>query len=223
MKGVSIAATSPGRIIGLILFSAFSSLAVFAITFHNGVLISAKPEPPCVRLREFTLTFYRAPEHSYPPENMLDPYDSFKKDANGDLIISATGTNRYSGYARSLYLGYALKTHKGNEVIVYQETPSRRGRDKSNCHGLTFLDGDYWLLGSQVERILADNDWVAISPASAQRGDVAVYRDLKGRIVHTARVVGRDNDRHVLVNSKNGFESEMEAVHAARVVPPLTD
>ena len=100
-----------------------------------------------------------------------------------------------------------------------QETPSRRQRHKSNCHGLTFLDGDYWLLGSQVDRILDDNDWVIIKEAKAKPGDVAVYRDWKGRIVHTAKVTGRDAANHILVNSKNGFDKEIESVRAVEVVP----
>ena len=207
------------RIAHLVIFTTAASAMVFFLGFRRNALSSVPPEPAAVKIRDFTLGYYRSPEHSYPPENQLDPYDSFQKDANADLVIIATGTNRFPNLSQSLYQGYVLKTHKGSPVTVYQETPSRQGSHKSNCHGLTFLDGDYWLLGSQVETILDDNDWVIVKHTKAQPGDVAVYRDLKGRIVHTAKVIGRDTTAHVLVKSKNGFEQEIEAVRAVDVVP----
>jgi hypothetical protein len=215
MKGIPMPRTRERRLINLVGFSAFASVAVFAITFHGSTLVPIQPDAPSIRVRDFTITYYRAPEHSHPIKNrLLDPYDSFEKDADGDLVISATGTNIFSRFAKATYLGYVLKTHKGNPVMVYQETPSRRGRQKTNCHGLTFLGGDYWLLDSQVQRILDDDGWVAIRPERTQRGDVAVYRNSKGNIVHSARIVTRDDNGHVLVNSKNGFDSRVNSVLA---------
>lgn len=207
------------RIARLAAFTVIASAAVFSLSFRKNPLSSTTLEPFDVKLRNFTLAYYRAPEHAFPPENELDPYDSFQKDENADLIITSTGTNRYSNLAQSIYQGYELKTHKGTPVTVYQETPSRQGSHKSNCHGLTFLAGDYWLLGSQVERILDENDWVIVKHTKVQPGDVAVYRDLKGRIVHTAKVIGRDSTDHVLVTSKNGFAVEIKSVRAVEVVP----
>ena len=174
---------------------------------------------PAIRVRDYTLTYYRAPEHATPAENLLDPYDSFLKDANGDLIITPTGTNKISNFAQAMYAGYNLKTHKGTTVTVYQETPSRSERHKSNCHGLTFLDGDYWLLGTQVEKILADNGWDPVDARNVRSGDVAVYRKLDGTIVHTARVVGHDTRGVIRVNSKSNFEPEQTGVTAESVVP----
>jgi hypothetical protein len=215
MKGISMSGVNGRRLVNLIGFTAFASVAVFVVAFRGNTLLPEEASPPSTRVRDFTITYYRAPEHTYPPQNALDPYDSFEKDVDGSLVISNTGTNLFSHFAHSLYTGYEVKTHKGNPVVVYQETPSRRGRHKSNCHGLTFLDGDYWLIGTQVQRILDDGNWVAIRAERAQRGDIAVYRDLKGNIVHSARVVGRDDDGHILVNSKNGCDQEVKAVHAA--------
>jgi len=204
---------------GLTLVVTLASFAAFAAIFAGDVSSSAIAPEPTVRVRGIGLTYYRAPEHVYPPDNMLDPYDSFLKDRHGDLIITSNGKNIFSDFAQTVYQGYVLKTRKGNPVIVYQATPGRRLRHKSNCHGLTFLEGDFWLLGSQVERIFDDNHWVLVSESQAARGDVAVYRDYNGRIAHTARVTGRDAEGHVLVDSKNGFELKVESVRASAVVP----
>ena len=176
-------------------------------------------EVSAVHLRNWTLTFYRSPDHANPPVNYLDPYDSFQKDSNGGLVLVARMSHVYSPFAQADYNEYILKTRKGNPVVVYQETPSRRRRHKSNCHGYTFLDGDYWLLSSQVQKILIDNKWVIVPHDQVAAGDIAVYKELDGTIVHTATVTGKDSQGHVLVSSKNGFELALENVPATSVVP----
>ena len=196
-----------------------TGLAVLAVIFRGNIYPFAVTEPFSAKVRGFSLTYYRAPEHVYPPHNLLDPYDSFQKNAHGELIIKPTGINKFSDSPESVYQGYFLKTRKGNPVTVYQQTPSRQSRQKSNCHGLTFLSGDYWMLGSQVERILDDNNWVVVSETQVQPGDVVVYREPNGRITHTARVIARDADGHVLVDSKNGFQEEIKSIRATDVVP----
>jgi hypothetical protein len=195
-------------------------VTAFSVSFSENLFFWMDSSVPPVRVRDFTITYYRAAEHSSPPLNTLDPYDSFLKDANGDLIITPTGTNIHARSTQSVYQGYMLKTQKGNPIVVYQETPSRRQRHKSNCHGYTFLAGDYWLMGPQIEQVLNDNDWAPLHERRVRRGDVAVYRNLKGAIVHTARVVGRDDDGHILVNSKNGFDDLMTGVHVGNVDLP---
>ena len=172
-----------------------------------------------MHLRNWTLTIYRPPKHPDPPVNLLDPYDSFQKDSNGDLVLVTRMSHIYSSFAQANYNEYILKTRKGNPVVVYQETPSRRFRHKSNCHGYTFLDGDYWLLSSQVQKILIDNDWVIVPHTQAASGDIAVYKELDGTIVHTAKVTGQDARGHVLVDSKNGFEMALQNVPATSIVP----
>jgi hypothetical protein len=176
-------------------------------------------DPPIAKIRGITLLYYRAPEHASPPVNRLDPYDSFRKDEKDDLLITATGTNIFSNCTETEYHGYALQTKKGTPILVYQASPTRRWRYKANCHGYTFLGGDYWLRNAQVKQILEDNGWVIVSAEDAQPGDVAIYRDSTGTIVHSAIVVGKDLKGHVLVDSKSGYDLDRKAVWAARVIP----
>jgi len=170
------------------------------------------------RIRDFTLTYYRAPEHLVPPQNSLDPYDVFQKDAHGDLLITATEKKVSSPYAGAEFRGYVLKTKKGSSLLVYEGTPTRGVRFKSNCHGLTFLAGEYWLMPKPVETILKDGGWAMVRPVDVKRGDVAIYRDLRGQIVHSARVVGQDARGHVLVDSKDGYDAERSQVWAYKPV-----
>jgi hypothetical protein len=196
-----------------------TGLAVLAVIFGGNIYSFAVMEPFSAKVRGFSLTYYRAPRHIYPPYNLLDPYDSFQKNAHGELIIKPTGTNRFSHSEESVYRGYFLRTRKGNPVTVYQQTPGRQLRLRSNCHGLTFLDGDFWMLGSQVDRILDDNNWVVVSETQVQSGDVVVYREPNGRITHTARVIAHDADGQILVASKDGFQEEIKSIRATDVVP----
>src|SRR5581483_9499982 len=44
----------------------------------------------------------------------------------------------------------------------------------TNCHGLTFLGGKYWLKGNAVDMVLEDNGYVAVEDPKI--GDLVVYR-----------------------------------------------
>lgn len=192
---------------------------VVGVSLHycDNLYSQTAEEVPAVRLRGVRLAYYRAPESDNPSGNLVDPYDSFLKDEDGDLIITATGQEIVSKVTHSVYRGFALRTQKNSPVLVYQETPCHRWRYKSNCFGLTFTQGEYWVMAGQVEKILRDNNWQIVRPADAEPMDVAVYRNSAGCIVHTARVVGRDADGRVLVNSKNGWDREVRQVRATDV------
>jgi hypothetical protein len=72
----------------------------------------------------------------------------------------------------------------------------------SNCHGWVFTGGRYWVRGVTVEGILADNGYRKV--ATPRAGDLAVYRDSAGAILHTGLVRATLPDRPVLVESKWG-------------------
>jgi hypothetical protein len=81
---------------------------------------------------------------------------------------------------------------------------TEQSRGEYNCHGWVFTDGKYILAGNDVERILADNGYREVEhPAS---GDLIVYRDYSGGIVHTGLVRAADDRGLVLIESKWGLE-----------------
>jgi hypothetical protein len=206
----------------VVIFAILAGLTGVAIRSTEALHRDELMVPP-LKLHGLSLTYYRAPAHAFPPENAFDPYDSFQKDENGDLIIAATHHGFVSQFTQSGYRGFMLKTHTGTPVLVYQETPARRFQYKSNCYGLTFLGGEYWLVGTEVDKILQDGQWTVITEPSARAHDVAVYRDLTGCIVHTAKVVGRDHEGRVLVDSKNGWHQALRSVRAIDVVQMMNN
>lgn len=70
-----------------------------------------------------------------------------------------------------------------------------------NCHGWVFSDGQFWIRNDAVESILTDNDYRKVSKPTV--GDVIVYRDGDGRVLHTGmvRLLNRDTP---IVESKWG-------------------
>lgn len=199
-------------------FTVPTALLVFFLTFSGNVLSTDIVSVPAVHLKGLTLTYYRPLSKSQSRENRMDLYDSFQKDASGRLLIQPTGKNNFSRTTTTFFVGYQVQTRRGNPIHILQGLPSRERADQSNCHGYTFLNGEYWMYGSQVEQILADNDWQPVTEASVISGDIAVYRESNGRVCHTARVVGRDANHRVLVNSKNGFAPLRENVPAIVVL-----
>ena len=71
-----------------------------------------------------------------------------------------------------------------------------------NCHGWIFTDGQYWIRSNDVDSILSDNDYHQIE--SPRAGDLIVYRDGLGQVIHSG-LVRLVNDGLILVESKWGL------------------
>lgn len=71
-----------------------------------------------------------------------------------------------------------------------------------NCHGWVFTGGRFWVKGAAVEPILEDNGYYPVSGPRA--GDLAVYRDDQGAIVHTGLVRAAAGESFILIESKWG-------------------
>lgn len=83
--------------------------------------------------------------------------------------------------------------------VIRREPPNPR----YNCHGWVFGAGSFVLKARDVETILADNGYYEVSRPDV--GDIVVYRDDQGRIIHTAVVRGILDDGTPLLESKWGF------------------
>ena len=98
-------------------------------------------------------------------------------------MASARETDRLRGYVGSMTL---IRTSEAGA--------------ESNCHGWVFTGGRAWVGAEDVDRILKENGYVAVSEPRA--GDVAIYRDENGTPVHTSLVRSILDDRTVLQESK---------------------
>ncbi len=74
--------------------------------------------------------------------------------------------------------------------------------DMSNCHGWVFTGGRYWLSPEDVEQVLNENGYQAVSDPRA--GDVVIYR--QGNVIsHTAVVHSNLQAGSTLVEGKWGW------------------
>ncbi len=76
------------------------------------------------------------------------------------------------------------------------------GWQNCNCHGYVFTAGHFYVGGDDVPAILADNGYRETK--SPRAGDVAVYRDVADKVLHTGVVRGATGEGIVLVESKWG-------------------
>ncbi len=72
----------------------------------------------------------------------------------------------------------------------------------SNCHGWVFAGGHFWIRNEAVEGILHDNAYE--SAAQPRSGDIVVYRDDEGKVVHSG-IVRIAVDGLIMVESKWGM------------------
>lgn len=82
-----------------------------------------------------------------------------------------------------------------------------------NCHGWTFLGGQYWIRGRDIPTILEDNGYYAVD--APLPGDVVVFRNAADEVSHTAVVRGVTSDQQILLESKWGWGGRF--IHAAQV------
>jgi hypothetical protein len=84
-----------------------------------------------------------------------------------------------------------------NERLIELAPPD----DQANCHGWVFTGGSFGVRGKDVDSILSDNSYQQVQQPRA--GDLIVYRESGGRVVHSGIVRLAEPDL-VLVESKWG-------------------
>ena len=91
-----------------------------------------------------------------------------------------------------------------HEMARLSEYLIRRGPadENSNCHGWVFTGGKFGILGLEVDTILEENGYFAVTEPDA--GDLCVYRGEDNAVAHTAIVRGVFGDGTILVEGKWG-------------------
>ncbi len=75
---------------------------------------------------------------------------------------------------------------------------------QANCHGWVFTEGKFLLCGNDVQKILADHLYSRTSKPVA--GDVIIYRDAMGNILHTGLVRFLNEKGEPFIESKWGIQ-----------------
>lgn len=77
----------------------------------------------------------------------------------------------------------------------------------ANCHGWVFTEGRFLVRGTGVETILRANRYRIVT--EPKPNDIVIYRDVTGKILHTALVQAVLNDGTVITESKWGIDKRV--------------
>ena len=170
------------------------------------------------------------------PVRYFDPDGYLERDSNGNLVIKVkykmeighkSDPNHWYKVRKAI-----LRTDSGQKIeatIIQKKKPKdktghildRKTRnvvadapDSSNpmftdCHGTTFAEGKVWINDDQVDKILKGDKYHKVESGSAKVGDVTIYRDSSGGVVHSATVTGVDDQGNVTeVTGLGGLQTE---------------
>jgi hypothetical protein len=157
-----------------------------------------------------------------------DPALQFAKEPVGIRPVAATACTTDAGRAVTLYFRARASDEadlKAGDAAVFTagQYAARAIRtappvEDYNCHGWVFTGGRYWIQGDDVETILKDNGYAAVT--EPRPGDLVIYRS-SGDIVHSGVVRMAEAGEPVLVESKWGKSARY--LHNADAVPYPSD
>jgi RHS repeat-associated protein len=122
------------------------------------------------------------------PIKYTDPDGRLLRDENGKLLFLSSYVDRgyYSDDISAIVEFGFLFTDKGTFVRATKNRDASQPGFDTNCHGVTFADGRYWIGNEQIDTILNEDNYEIVE--TPEIGDVVIYRE-SGNIVHSARVV----------------------------------
>lgn len=145
---------------------------------------------------------------------------AFKHDENGNIVARKIGDPSLAGHSGApddmfVVEEYELVLQDGSTIKAtkslgrYDATTGNivpDARMDTDCHGVTFTDGEYWINNSEVDKLLEGGDFSETN--TPQPGDVLIYRDQGGKIVHSVTVSEIDSAGNVTeVTGLGGLET----------------
>lgn len=146
--------------------------------------------------------------------------EAFKRDEKGKIKSTKTGRPYRTGHVGAPgYIFVAedceLELQDGSKI---QASKSLGKLDSSgnlvpdhrmdtDCHGVTFTNGEYWIDNDKVDRILTGGGFQETT--TPKPGDIGVYRDANSNIVHSVTVEAVDKTGKVTkVTGLGGIQME---------------
>ncbi|NOU17302.1 MAG: hypothetical protein HOO91_07080 [Bacteroidales bacterium] len=139
----------------------------------------------------------------------FDPDGRIKVDSKGNVVFTPTGNpvevSHPSGSTATVQQGYVY-ADDGTKIESFKNLTGDKGWD-TDCHGVTFANGQVWINNDQVDKILNGDGYVAVNKSDTKEGDKVVYRDGEGNAEHSVTVVDKENGA-ITVEGQGGLETE---------------
>lgn len=143
------------------------------------------------------------------PIYYIDPDGRVKVDAKGNVIFKAQGkpilVNHPSGSSAQVQMG-VIYADDGTEIQAFKNITGDKGWD-TDCHGVTFAEGQVWINNDQVDKLLIGDNYESINKSEASKNDIVVYRNKNNEPEHSVTVVSSENET-IIVNGQGGLEKE---------------
>ena len=132
------------------------------------------------------------------PLTIVDPSGCLLVDRNGKIVYRTDGSTYnmpFKNYDNSISIvemevGY-IYANDGTPIIVLNNNVAdpQDHRWDTNCHGVTFADGKYFITGEQsLSRIINHDGYQPIDISDAQNGDVVMYSSEDNNYYHSATI-----------------------------------
>jgi hypothetical protein len=132
-------------------------------------------------------------------------------------LVEATGVSAFTDHGRRIPIykvraetadTFAITGERGlpieNTPLPYRAIRLTEANSVSNCTGWVFTGAHSWIQCRDVEQILDDNGYEAVKVA--RPGDLVIYREAEGAIVHVGCVMALLNEGRPLIESKWGYQ-----------------
>jgi len=136
------------------------------------------------------------------PLRYVDDEGLVKRDKHGNVVFDADqsppqGFHHDSGQSGLVQFGQ-IYGDDGTAITAFKNVDNGNYRLDTNCHGLTFADGKYWIFNNDVPRLLQADGYQNVEKLGLkpQVGDVVVYT-VDGQVVHSATVTSVDEQGNV--------------------------
>jgi RHS repeat-associated protein len=132
------------------------------------------------------------------PIVFIDPDGKVIRDSKGEVVFVPVAKIKLEfpdKKMRDVEAGYIFG-NDGTRILVYQNLTSDKGAD-TDCHGVSFVDGKYWMDNSQVPTLLKADKYQEVEEKSSKKADVVVYTDKTGNV---------EDSKTVVTNDKNGIK-----------------
>ena len=130
------------------------------------------------------------------PIKYTDPDGRLMRDENGRLKFSEFGdpqpVTHPSGSSAYVQFGY-LYTDDGTPIESFSNREVSNPGFDTDCHGVSFADGMYWINNEMVQKILDGDNYKKTD--EPKNGDIVIYRNTDGNIVHSMTVADVKKDK----------------------------
>jgi RHS repeat-associated protein len=141
------------------------------------------------------------------------------KDSDGNLITDPDGNIVYMSLG--LYketIGGTTEFMEYGIIFANDETPilvlkttketKQQAELKTDCHGVSFADGKYWINNAQVPIILQAEGYKEKDYDEKKVGDIVVYSTKKDDRIVDSKTISEITEASVLVYGQGGLETE---------------